>query len=95
MEIKPYFMTIEFVYDGYITSYMARQLKLYILTNPYIDDVCSMKFIQGNTDLNKRLFTITVLHHASDDGTINTIINKLFMYFLNYDILFTKSKRVP
>lgn len=95
MEIKPYFMTIEFIYDKYITCYMARQLKLYILANPYIDDVASMKFINGNTDSNKKLFTITVLHHASDDKTINTIINKLFTDFLNHDILFTKSKRIP
>ena len=95
MELKPYFMTIEFNYDGYITSYMIHQLELYILNNAYVDDVLSIKCIHNDNVFEKHLLTITVLHHAESDGEINTIINKLLMDFLNLDYLFMKPHRIP
>nr|DAE25227.1 MAG TPA: hypothetical protein [Siphoviridae sp. ctWWc42] len=94
MELKQYSTSIEFNYDGYITCYMVRQLKLYILDNPYIDDVVSIKIIHADDAFEKHLLEITVLHHAGSDLTVNTMINKLFMDFLNYDYLFMKSKRI-
>ena len=94
MEFKQYSTSIEFNYDGYITCYMARQLKLYILDNQYIDDVISIKIIHSDNAFKKHLLTITVLHHAGSDLTINTMINKLFMDFLNHDYLFMKPKRI-
>lgn len=94
MELRPYFMTIEFNYDGYITNYMIHQLELYILNNPYVDDVLSIHSIHSDNAFEKHLLTITVLHHAESYGTINTIINKLFLDFLNFDYLFMKPKRM-
>ena len=94
MELRPYFMTIEFNYDGYITNYMMHKLELYILKNPYVNDVLSIHCIHSDNAFEKRLLTITVLHHAESDEKINTIINKLFIDFLNYDYLFMKPKRI-
>lgn len=79
MELKQYSTSIEYKYDGYITSYMARQLKLCLLDNPYIDNVLSMKFKQGINNSENNLFCISVLHHARSDKIIDSMINKLFM----------------
>lgn len=94
MEIKTYSTSIDFEFDEYITCYMARQLKLYILANPYIDDVLSIKFLQSSKAFEKRVALITILHHAKDDETINTILNKLFTDFIANAFLFMKSNRM-
>lgn len=94
MELKQYSTSIEFNYDGYITCYMVHQLELYILANPYIDDILPIKIIHTNNAFEKHLLEITILHHAGSDLTISTIINKLLMDFLNYDYLFMKPKRI-
>lgn len=83
MELKKYSTLIDFEYDGYITCYMVRQLKLYILANPYIDDIPSINFFQNNRVFEKRELEITVLHHAEDDETINTILTDAITYFAN------------
>lgn len=83
---------VDFEYDDFITRGMVKQLEFYILQNPYIDDVLSIYVLQNNNAFEKRVLEITVLHHAEDDETIDTILTKATTYFASNTFLFTKPR---
>ena len=85
---------VDFEYNDLITCGMVKQLKFYILQNPYIDDVLSIYVMRTDHAFEKRVLEITVLHHAENDETIDTILTKAITYFASNTFLFTKPRRM-